>query len=325
VDAADGGRRGRLRAWLEVLRAPLLLSPIGDVLAGWCVGAAALQRAGGAAPAAGRALFAAALAGCCLLAAGMLQNALCDLPDDRQRKPTRPLPRGALTRGQVLGAWCLLAATALVLTAGVSPAALAVAVAILLGSSAYNLGLKRHRVTGCAVLGLMRGLDLALGVTVLAGSTASSWDGLLGSLPLLWPLVAVALYAGYVLLAALHASTDDEPPDDEHLPHAAIAQVALLGGALGALAHAPWGADALSLAGSGAAIALLAWAAARVAAARRTGSPPRISGALLSNAVLVTGALAAHLGPQPQGLVAAAIAVVLLRISRAFLQIVPPS
>jgi 4-hydroxybenzoate polyprenyltransferase len=219
--------RGGWRAWAELLRAPLLLSPIADVLAGWSIGVASTRLMAQDDPHPGPvfaeatrvvspALACAAVAGVCLLAAGMAQNALADQRDDAERKPLRPLPRGALSRAAVWIAWSGLSLAGLGLAASVSRPAMFVALGILALTAAYHVALKRFRLPGCLALGGLRALDLSLGACV-----AKTWldrsDGAPSlPYPTQWtPVLAVmtaAFYALFMAGASLHASTDDEAP-----------------------------------------------------------------------------------------------------------------
>jgi len=323
MGGAPGG--GRLRAWLEVLRAPLLLSPVADVLAGWAFAAGTAGRVHwiGSAPmqATPRDLVLAVVAGVCLLAAGMAQNAVVDLEDDRLRKPQRPLARGALGKAPVACVAAALWLIALAAAAAVTRGLLVTATLIVVGTNAYHLALKRWRVPGCLLLGLLRGLDLRLGVLVVVPTVDAgrALSGLVDS-----PFAdATWWYAAYAFAAALFASTDDEPEDSRRglASSPLVAQILLalgIGLALARLRHAqPWVAVAVSA-------ALLSWALVRIRAATALGSQ-RLSGAMLSNFYLVTGAIAAGTGPWPGGLLVAALAVLLLLASRQLMRIVPPT
>ncbi|MCB9899155.1 MAG: UbiA family prenyltransferase [Planctomycetes bacterium] len=315
----------RARALLEVLRAPLLLSPVADVSAGFALAVAAdgvrEQPAGD-----GLALLLPACAvGVLLLGAGMAQNALADAEDDRLRKPTRPLPRGDI--GPVAVGLTFIALTGAALTlARRESHLLPAALSIVLLTVAYHAMLKRRRVLGCLTLGALRALDMGLGV--LAAQAAG--DALLRPIPqpeLLWtglgeasaPLLACAAYGLYVFGASLHASTDDEP-DARAQPASraglALCSAVLAGGAaaLAVLPPMPW------LPRLGGAVLLLL-ALARLLLAMRTRPAPAVTGAALSN-VSLTGAALCFASARFD---LAALALLCFLGGRALLRAFPPS
>lgn len=220
-------RGGRLRAWAELLRAPLLLSPAADVLAGWSVAAARLAANNSLGDSAGPAPFAdilreallplgvAATTGTLLLAGGMILNGVVDVAEDRQRKPDRPLARGAigLSAAATAATGCLV--LAILLAWLLLPAALSI-VAWMAGLIvAYHVGLKRLRLPGCVALGAIRGLDVWLGAVALRSISDARADdiALLNEDPVrgATTLGIAKIYAAYMFAASLFASTDDEP------------------------------------------------------------------------------------------------------------------
>lgn len=300
----------KTRALLEVLRVPLLASPVGDVSAGFLVASAT---AGHDATLDAR-LGAACLAGVALLAAGMAQNALADADDDATRKPERPMPRGDVGRGEVraLFTGCLAVAA---LVAWTLPALRGTALAIVALTAAYHYVLKRWRVPGCLALGGLRALDVGLGVALAGGASAGDPATLL-----------MALYGLFVLGASLHASTDDEPARPTSSlrglgAHPAspvglgLCATVLLAGAALLVVHA---ADPL---GGGLAVVALAWAATRILGAVRAGPPGRVTGAALGSLLLLTAATASAFDALPVALVL----IVLMLGSRRLLAVFPPS
>jgi 4-hydroxybenzoate polyprenyltransferase len=323
--------RAPLRALLETLRAPLLLSPVADVLAGWTVAAVASARAlpgatwdlttqlGTLALAAG--------AGCCLLAAGMAQNALVDLPEDRLIKPERPLPSGDIRPRTVALACMLLTLGGVFLAASISRAVLLLSGAVVLMTLAYHVGLKRQRVSGCVALGLLRGMDLMLGATAffsVAGGAelAAPWDA-----PDLWhaPLLVASLYALYIMGASLHASTDDEQGSGHAsrtgLLLAAIALV-LAAATPAATAIADNAGHALVW-GSGAAVAV--YAVLRLRRAARILPPPAITGVALSGLFLFDATVCLGTARWPGAVLAAVLVLALFGLSRLALRVFPPT
>jgi len=337
----------RRRAWAELLRAPLLLSPLADVLAGWAIGFRAAtteparldpRDAGGlwhAARESSPALAGAMAAGLCLLAAGMAQNALADREDDARRKPQRPLPRGALTPASVRAAWLALSAGGLALASAVSPAALALAAAILALTAAYHYALKPFRTAGCLTLGALRGLDLLLGCAVveawLRHALPGHGEGAAFALDPQGPLLVALLYALFMAGASLHASTDDEPrPRPTSLPSTlGVAQQTLALALLTVLLSLPLlrslprATDTfLPLAG---ALAIPAWALVRLLAARSRLPPGPFTGVMLSGLYLFDAAVCCAHPLVALGLGTSAIALALFGASRLMRRAFPPT
>ncbi|MFT7464998.1 MAG: 4-hydroxybenzoate polyprenyltransferase, partial [Pseudohongiellaceae bacterium] len=245
----------------------------------------------------------AALAGCCLLGAGMAQNALADLADDRLRKPERPLPQGDLTPRTVL-LW-FMGLTAIPLALAFVFPFLWPPVLIIVGlTAAYHWLLKRQRLAGCLALGVLRATSMSLGVV----AATQQWPGGIA-------LPACALYGLYITGASLHASTDDEPKGNRASPLGlglCLATLLTLAGWLLTKHTQP-----LDLAGP----LLLLWAGTRLLSAARRLPPPAVTGTALSGLQLFHGGLVAGLG---QPLVGGTI-LVLFALGRRLLRSFPPS
>ncbi|MHC5210031.1 MAG: UbiA family prenyltransferase [Planctomycetota bacterium] len=303
-----------MRALLEALRAPLLLSPVADVLVGWCVAAGALTTGARAHDGLG-VLLRTALAGCCLLAAGMAQNALVDLDEDRRRRPGRPLPRGDVSTRSVAAVWILATLAGMALAATVAVELAAVAGLIVLVTLAYHAGLKRVRLPGCILLGSARGMDLLLGAVAHA---IFATGGL--SLPAeVW--AAALVYALYMVGASLHASTDDEP-DSGAWSRAGLALSFAMLGALALAAGGSWrGVGAAPAAG----LLVAVWSIARLARAATRLPAPALTGVALSNLHLVDAAVCLIAAPAALAAPSAVVVLALFWFSRRLLTVFPPT
>ncbi len=177
-----------LRAWLQLIRLPNLLTVPGDPLAGACL-ALALQGGGRLTPA-----LMAAAASLALYTAGLIINDCCDLQEDRRQRPDRPLPAGHVTRAHAWVAALLLVVLALVLAWMVTPLSGATAGALSGMILLYNLWLKRMPLPGAVAMGLCRGLSLLLGATAVG-------TGLPGGMVLAAALLLTLYIAAVTLLA----------------------------------------------------------------------------------------------------------------------------
>jgi 4-hydroxybenzoate polyprenyltransferase len=343
----DAARGGTLRAWGQLLRAPLLLTPAADVLAGWSVAfgegigygrafagltsdaEARAYDTPGIALAGWDVLLRTVLVGTCLLAAGMAQNGVADAAEDRRAKPDRPIPRGAVGPVAAHAAWVGLTLAALALASSLGREVLLAAGAIAVLTAAYHLGLKRTRVAGCLVLGAARGLDLALGGLALVNASRAAPAGsplaLLARSNLDDFQLVVPAYAAYVACASLHASTDDEPPAGRVWSRLGLGGAALVLAGFAALA-----AHALSRGGLDHPLRLLApvlllVALARLLRAWRLRPPPAVTGVALSNLYLFDAAVASLVAHVPFGPGAAGLILLLFAASRLLLRTFPPT
>ncbi|GJM20194.1 MAG: hypothetical protein DHS20C15_01090 [Planctomycetota bacterium] len=292
------GTTSRVRAHLELLRAPLLLTPTSDVLGGaaWSATLAGVTLAPG--PTA-----LAALCGSALLVSGMAHNAWVDRHEDAQHKPDRPLARGAVSPSVVHAYWLGGAALALGLT-WARPALLLPALGVLAASHAYHWGLKRSTLGGCVALGAARTCDMALGLALFA----PRWS---------WTLAAPALLHGsFVALASWHAAHDDEARE-ARAP--ALPAWRLAAGLLALVAIAlPFN---LPLATALPAGAVLLGCALRIARAAPKLPPPALTGVLLSSMPWLAASVALAAGQHVAAVLAASLFFAAGRLRRRF----PPS
>jgi len=157
--------RNSLSAWCELLRLPNLLTVPGDPLAGFLL-AAAWRRWPNYLP-----LAPAIAASLCLYAFGLILNDLCDLAEDRRERPSRPLPRGAISRRAAWAAACVLAVLGLGAAALTQQwTAMLMALVLLAAIVAYDAGAKRVPILGPLVMGLCRALSLLLGAAALGAN-----------------------------------------------------------------------------------------------------------------------------------------------------------
>ncbi|MFF3065414.1 SCO3242 family prenyltransferase [Oerskovia sp. NPDC057915] len=157
-----------LRDYLDLVRAPAVLSVVGDTLAG----ASAAGRLGrprrAAGPAAGAdvrpwRLALLPLSSACLYAGGMALNDYADRELDAVERPERPLPSGRVSPTQALGVASGLTVAGLAL-AGVGGGRRSFALAVPLAASVwtYDLVAKNH-ASGPVVMAACRGLDVLMG------------------------------------------------------------------------------------------------------------------------------------------------------------------
>lgn len=177
----------QFRTWLQLFRAPNLFTVPGDPIAGYVLASYGVFEAD---------VFYAIGASVCLYAAGLLDNDLADLAEDRAERPQRPLPSGAARPGTVAGVAAVLVGVGFVLTAQLGATALLVAAALVGAVGWYNHFTKHLPVIGALNMGLCRGLSVLLGAAA-APHGDLLWR-LLAAGRMNYLLIAVALVTLYV-------------------------------------------------------------------------------------------------------------------------------
>ena len=172
-----------LRPYLTLLRPANLVTAVADVLAGAAVAAAV---SGGWDPAVGWLC----LATLGLYGGGVVFNDVFDVDLDRLERPERALPSGQVTLASaiLLGGMCLIGGVVLSGLAGGASAAIALAVAVC--ALVYDAKAKHHPFFGPLVMGLCRGGNLLLGVSLSARALGNYWW--IGLLPVVF-IAAITL------------------------------------------------------------------------------------------------------------------------------------
>ncbi len=147
---------GSFRDHLDLVRAPAVLSVVGDTLAGAAAAGHALTPR--------RALL--PVASACLYAGGMALNDYADRHLDALERPERPIPSGRVTEQRALQvAVGLTAAGVGLAAAGGGRRALAVALPLAASVWTYDT-IAKERPVGPVVMAACRGLDVLMGAGV---------------------------------------------------------------------------------------------------------------------------------------------------------------
>jgi len=181
-----------IRTWLQLFRAPNLLTVPGDPVAGYflaCFGVTDTE------------LWPVILAALGFYGGGLLLNDLADLAEDRRERPSRPLPSGAASPRAVLVVLLLLFAGALALCWRVDRSTFATGGALLLAIVLYNVRTKRLPVVGAVNMGACRALSMLLGATAVSHGDLTFPLLLNGRLD---HLAAAAIVLGAYIAAVTH-------------------------------------------------------------------------------------------------------------------------
>ena len=110
-----------------------------------------------------------------LYGGGIVWNDVCDAPQDASERPERPIPRGTVsgTQAAVFGGFLLLGGVVSAFYA--SKASGVVALATALAALLYDSLAKRQAILGPLNMGVCRGLNFSLGLSVSPHALSSRW------------------------------------------------------------------------------------------------------------------------------------------------------
>ncbi|GAA4343617.1 UbiA-like protein EboC [Flaviaesturariibacter amylovorans] len=174
-------------AMLRLMRPANIITAVSDILAGAAIALFAGNADWRAVPVVSVLLLVAATAG--LYGGGVVLNDVFDAELDRVERPERPIPSGAIGRGAaaLLGAALLVAG---IVAAGFVhrphwlSASFLLAGAIAVAAVIYDKWGKHHSLAGPLNMGLCRGLNLLLGMSLLPEALRNYW--LLALVPIVY-------------------------------------------------------------------------------------------------------------------------------------------
>lgn len=148
-----------MRPLLRLIRFPLFVTALADSAAGYLI---AIRATADITP---QAMLLLAGASAFLYCAGIALNDLADRVRDRALHPARPLPSGAVAPGGAVAVAVLLLAAGAACAGAIGRDTAGVAALMILTILLYNFGLKRWRLPGAAAVGLVRAVNMAMGMT----------------------------------------------------------------------------------------------------------------------------------------------------------------
>jgi len=152
----------KLTGFLRLMRPANIVTAIADILAG-----AALAGYAGLDDASSTSLLWLVLSTIGLYGGGVVFNDVFDAALDREERPERPIPSGLIseTEGALLGGVLLVIGVGAAFLA--SPLSGGIALAIAVAALVYDKWGKHHNFLGPLNMGLCRGLDLLLGMSLI--------------------------------------------------------------------------------------------------------------------------------------------------------------
>ncbi|PZE20014.1 UbiA-like protein EboC [Paenibacillus xerothermodurans] len=177
----------QVRPYLQLIRVPNLFTAMADIMAGAWV-AAGLA---GSSPFSSQ-LIALIVSSTCLYAMGVVLNDYFDRHLDKMERPERPIPSGRISPAAALGLGIALGTAGVVAAAVVGMTSLALAVLTVACILLYDRYAKHHPVYGPITMGICRGLNLLLGMSLVPEQLLAYW----------WLSVFGVLYISAVTLMA---------------------------------------------------------------------------------------------------------------------------
>lgn len=180
----------KLLSYLHLARPANVITAVADVLAGMVISGYFLK------PVSWLPIAWLCLSTIGLYSGGIIWNDVFDADLDRVERPERPIPSGMISvlAASVFGTSCFV--LGLVAAGFYQPLSCYLAAGIVLACLTYNKWLKHHIILGPLNMGVCRGLNLLLGMSVLSSGLADWW--LLGSLPVIYIFAITLISRGEV-------------------------------------------------------------------------------------------------------------------------------
>jgi len=179
-----------LRAYLELLRPPNLVTAATDVVAGCAV--AGFGNA--------ETMPWLVLASVCLYGGGVVLNDFFDRDLDARERPERPIPSRRISPAAAASIGFLVSAIGVVSAFVANPIAGGLAGTIAVSTYVYDIWGKRSGIIGPLNMGLCRGLNLLLGVAVAPAVLETAWP--VAFLPFVYITGVTVLSRGEVIGSA---------------------------------------------------------------------------------------------------------------------------
>ncbi|MBT1710673.1 UbiA-like protein EboC [Fulvivirgaceae bacterium PWU5] len=183
----------KLIGYLRLMRPANIVTAVSDILAGAAIAGFAVV---GEQPSSSQYLYWLVLSTVGLYGGGVVFNDVFDAALDRVERPERPIPSGLIsgTEAALLGSILLLAGIAAAFM--FSPLSGAIAMAIAVAALVYDKWGKHHSFLGPVNMGLCRGLDLLLGMSLVPEVIAQF--GFLAVAPILYIAAITMISRGEV-------------------------------------------------------------------------------------------------------------------------------
>jgi 4-hydroxybenzoate polyprenyltransferase len=186
-------------AYLQLMRPANIITAWADILVGVAISGFAFSAISGldSIPSASFPnLLCLLLATTGLYGGGVVMNDLCDAAIDATERPERPIPSQRVSTVEATALVCFLLILGIAAAAAVSYLSAAIALAVAVASLSYNAITKHHILWGSLNMGLCRGGNWLLGVSILP--TMVTEQAYIACLPLLYIAAITAISQGEV-------------------------------------------------------------------------------------------------------------------------------
>ena len=156
-----------LKGYLQLMRPANLPTAAADVLAGVAIGGAVSQSDAWILNAPAQSVLLLVLSSICLYAGGVVLNDYFDAGIDARERPERPIPSGLIPKRNAFLFGMMWLVLGVISATAVHSDATVIALGLVLGILLYDSFMKRWAIPGALTMGLCRGLNLLLGISIL--------------------------------------------------------------------------------------------------------------------------------------------------------------
>ena len=179
----------KLWAYLQLMRPANIVTAWADILAGFAASGAVTTSLN-------IDLLWLLLATTGLYGGGVVFNDVFDAELDKEERPERPIPSGRASLPEASWLGCLLLGVGILAAARVSVLSMAIAIGVGLSALLYDAVSKHHLISGPVNMGLCRGGNLLLGMSVVPTVLSQKWW--LALLPIVYIAAITAISQGEV-------------------------------------------------------------------------------------------------------------------------------
>lgn len=184
---------GKMKPYLQLVRPANIVTAISDVLAGVAIALLFLPEGSALV---WPTLIALIISTSCLYGGGIVFNDVFDTELDATERPERPIPSGKVSKGAAALFGILLFAVGVIAAGAVGTITVLIALSITWMSLVYDRWAKHHSVAGPLVMGLCRGLNLALGMSYSLVALGQLW--FLACVPVIYIAAVTTISRGEV-------------------------------------------------------------------------------------------------------------------------------
>ncbi|MGN6402840.1 MAG: UbiA-like protein EboC, partial [Flavisolibacter sp.] len=163
----------RSKGFLQLMRPANIVTSVADVLAGIAISGYLANENFSATYIPSILLLSISTMG--LYGGGVVFNDVFDSEHDKVERPERPIPSGVISKGEASLLGIILFAIGIMAAAIVSVLSGLIAISIIIAALVYDKWSKHHAFAGPFNMGLCRGLNLLLGISIVIPAVSAWW------------------------------------------------------------------------------------------------------------------------------------------------------